>query len=62
MPPFYTKNRNLLYDKILNTEPEMNKNWSKNLRDLFSKLLQKDPEERLKDATLIKQHPWFSLV
>ena len=40
----------------------MNKNWSKNLRDLFSKLLQKDPEQRLKDATQIKQHPWFGLV
>ena len=62
MPPFYTKNRNLLYDKILSTEPEVNKNWSKNLRDLLSKLLQKDPEQRLKDASAIKLHPFFNQV
>lgn len=40
----------------------MNKQWSKNVRDLFSKLLEKDPEERMKHILTIKQHPWFGMV
>jgi hypothetical protein len=43
MPPFYTKSRGQLYELIKSTEPEMNKNWSKNLRDLLGKLLLKNP-------------------
>ena len=62
LPPFYAKNKNHLFDKIKKAEPEMNKNWSKNIRDLFSKLLTKDPEERLKNASEIKSHPWFSHI
>lgn len=44
---------------ILQTEPEYNKNWSKNLRDLLGKLLLKSPEERMKHIPAIKEHPWF---
>jgi serine/threonine protein kinase len=40
----------------------MNKQWSKNLRDLFSKLLNKDPEERMNFSLGIKEHPWFNQV
>jgi serine/threonine protein kinase len=43
LPPFHAKNRGHLYDMIVETEPEYNKNWSKNLRDLLSKLLLKNP-------------------
>ena len=54
MPPFFSKNRNQLADKIKSSQPELNKNWSKNLRDLIPKLLDKNPEERLKYASSIK--------
>ena len=43
LPPFYSKNKGQLYEKIKSSEPEFNKNWSKNLRDLLSKLLNKNP-------------------
>lgn len=62
MPPFYAKNRGQLYDMIVQTEPEYNKNWSKNLRDLLSKLLLKSPEERMKHVPAIKEHPWFAML
>ena len=54
LPPFYAKNRGQLYDMIVETEPEYNKNWSKNLRDLLGKLLLKSPEERMKHVATIK--------
>lgn len=40
----------------------MNKNWSKNIRDLFGKLFEKDPEERMKHVLTIKEHPWFEPI
>jgi serine/threonine protein kinase len=47
---------------IVETEPEYNKNWSKNLRDLLGKLLLKSPEERMKHILTIKEHPWFAML
>ena len=47
---------------IVQTEPEYNKNWSKNLCDLLSKLLLKSPEERMKHVPAIKEHPWFAML
>ena len=44
MPPFMSKHHHQLYTKIKEDEPELNKNWSKNLRDIIPKLLAKDPE------------------
>ena len=38
----------------------MNKMWSNNLKDLLAKLFAKNPVERLKNITTIKEHPWFS--
>jgi serine/threonine protein kinase len=32
----------------------MNKQWSKNVRDLLSKLLEKDPEIRMKNIKTLK--------
>jgi len=37
----------------------MNKNWSKSIRDIFSKLFIKNSEERMKNIPTLKQHPWF---
>jgi hypothetical protein len=38
----------------------MSKMWSSNLKDLFVKLFNKNPEDRLKFIPSIKQHPWFN--
>jgi serine/threonine protein kinase len=35
LPPFYSKNRAELFDKIKNHSPYYSKNWSKHLRDLL---------------------------
>lgn len=43
LPPFYTKNRNDLFEKIKTSEPNYSKQWSKHLRDLFTKLFEKNP-------------------
>ena len=41
LPPFYSKNRSELFDKIKHNEPYLNKNWSNDLKDLFGKLFEK---------------------
>ena len=43
VPPFFTKNRNELFDKIKYSDPFFQKNWSKNVRDLTRMLLTKNP-------------------
>lgn len=48
LPPFYTKNRSELFEKIKTSQPHMSKTWSEQLKDLFKKLFTKDPLERLK--------------
>lgn len=40
----------------------MNKQWSKNIRDLLSQMLEKDLEIRMKHAENIKKHPWFGMI
>ena len=60
IPPFIAKHHHQLYNKIKEDDPELNKNWSKNLKDIILQLLAKDPEVRLKNAEKIKQHPWIN--
>ena len=62
LPPFYSKNRNELYDKIKHAEPFYNKQWSKNVRDLLSLLFTKNPDERMEKIKDIKNHPWFASI
>jgi serine/threonine protein kinase len=59
LPPFYSKNRAELFDKIKNHAPYYSKNWSKHLRELMEKLFEKDPYVRMKFIHEIKSHPWF---
>ena len=63
LPPFYSKDREKLYKNIKYNEPRLDFPFlSDTARDLLSKLLKKDPKERLgsgADADEIKHHPWF---
>ena len=64
IPPFYTKNRTKLYDNIKNKELEIPPGMTADLNDLISRLLVKDPSQRLgsseNDALEIMNHQWFS--
>jgi serine/threonine protein kinase len=60
-PPFYTEDLNQLYQKIKNQNLTFPSSASNEAQDLLSKLLKKDPKERLgaENKQEIKSHPWF---
>ena len=62
IPPFYTNNRQELFERIKYAAPKYPPHLSKNARELLENLLKKDPAKRLgttKDAEDIKAHAWF---
>ena len=64
LPPFYSKDRQKLYENIKYSEPKLDYPFlSPDAIDLCTKLLNKDPLKRLgsgeSDAIEIKEHPWF---
>jgi serum/glucocorticoid-regulated kinase 2 len=65
MPPFYSKKRDELFNKIKNCNPNYYNFMSDDAIDLISKLLVKDPSQRLgsiSDAADIKHHPFFDEI
>lgn len=67
LPPFYSKDREKLYQNIKYAEPKLDYEFlSEEAKDLCSKLLQKDPAKRLgsseADAEEIMMHPWFECI
>jgi serine/threonine protein kinase len=63
-PPFYSKNKEKLFNNIKHSEPKLDFPFlSVNARDICSKLLDKNPQTRLgsspTDAQEIMAHPWF---
>eukprot|EP00347_Sterkiella_histriomuscorum_P004331 403360851 len=65
IPPFYSKKRAEIYDKIKFKNPNFYHYHSATATDLISKLLDKDPSKRLgyqSDAQEIKEHPFFADV
>ncbi len=66
LPPFYTKNRKDLFDKIQKVNIKFPQWFSPELKDLLSKLFVKNPDKRLgggpRGAEDIKEHPWFNMV
>eukprot|EP00736_Rhodelphis_marinus_P010551 Rmarinus@m.18454 len=64
MPPFYSRNVNSVYQKILHGEVRYPNFVSPTAQDLISKLLVRDPSERIgsteDDALAIKEHEFFS--
>lgn len=62
IPPFYTNNRQDLFEKIKFSHPKYPMNLNPLTRNILEGLLQKDPTKRLGskcDADEIKSHPWF---
>ena len=66
MPPFYSKDREKLFNLIKNDQVKFYKYLSKEAVDLLTKLFIKDPEKRLGSGPNglndIKSHPFFSSI
>jgi serum/glucocorticoid-regulated kinase 2 len=65
MPPFYSKKRSEIYERIKTKNPNFYNFHSAMAIDLIAKLLEKDPAKRLgakRDAEEIKEHPFFEDV
>jgi hypothetical protein len=64
LPPFYSRNRDTMFDKIMKADIMYPAFMSDPAKDLLSKLLLRDPTERLgsgeSDADEIKSHPFFA--
>lgn len=71
LPPFYTQNKQKLYEMIRDDDIDFMDNVelkkrkaSPEIRDLISRLLVKDPSKRLgsseRDVEEIKEHPFFA--
>lgn len=63
LPPFYSRNRETMFDKIMKAELTFPQFMSEESQDLLSKLLVRDPNHRLgsgdRDAMAVKEHPFF---
>ena len=61
-PPHYSKNRNEMYNNVLNKPIPMKPHFSSAACDLLSKLLQIDPSKRLSKMQEVKAHPFFGRI
>jgi len=61
-PPFYAKDVQEMYAKILSEPLKFTKHFSKDAKDLISKFLERDPAKRLKDPKKIRSHAFFKTV
>lgn len=64
IPPFYTNNRQELFERIKFAGPKYPSYLSTNAKNLLESLLKKDPAKRLgsKSSDEVKSHPWFNGV
>jgi serum/glucocorticoid-regulated kinase 2 len=66
LPPYYTSDREELFDRIKLSSVKYPSNFSTSVKDLLTGLFQKDPEKRLGSgpdgAKAIRNHPWFASV
>ena len=64
LPPFYSRNRETMFEKIMKADISFPPFMSENAKDLLSKLLIRDPKDRLgsgeRDAAELKEHPFFT--
>ncbi|KAI9138445.1 kinase-like domain-containing protein [Paraphysoderma sedebokerense] len=66
LPPFYSENVNVMYQKILHAEIQFPPVFSEHAKSLIIGLLTRDPSRRLgappHDAAAIKSHPFFANI
>lgn len=63
LPPFYSQNINIMYQKILNGELRFPDTMSPDACSLLEGLLTRDPAKRFgSDFNVIKNHPFFSAL
>lgn len=62
MPPYFSSNRDELFENIKKAQLKLPKALSEEAKNLITHLLKRDPAKRLgssTDAAEIKNHPWF---
>jgi serine/threonine protein kinase len=63
LPPFYSRNRETMFEKIMKADLTFPQMMSDSAKDILSKLLVRDPKDRLgsgdRDAAELKEHPFF---
>eukprot|EP01132_Coremiostelium_polycephalum_P002161 gene2161-2660_t len=59
LPPFYSQDVRTMYNNIINAKLVFTPQFSPESRDFISNLLERDPNKRLKDAKVVKCHPFF---
>ena len=63
LPPFYSRNREIMFEKIMKADLSFPPHVSEKAKDLLSHLLVRDPKQRLgsgdQDAEELKCHPFF---
>merc|ERR1712110_1127756 len=63
LPPFYSQNINIMYQKILNGELRFPETMSPQACSLLEKFLTREPSERLgTDFEAVKSHPFFASI
>lgn len=65
LPPFYSKDRNEMYDKILNQKLRLPHSLSSPCKDILAGLLDKNCTKRLgarNDFADVKDHPFFAQI
>lgn len=66
LPPFYSRNRETMFEKIMKADLTFPPFMSENAKSILSRLLVRDPKMRLgsceRDAAELKEHPFFSDV
>ncbi|KAJ9466096.1 RAC family serine/threonine-protein kinase-like protein [Diplonema papillatum] len=60
LPPFYSEHPNEMYELILNKKLTFPDGMSAGARDLCSKLLERNPENRMQEVEAFKAHPFFA--
>ena len=60
--PFYSDDRNKMYDNIMNSQPKFDNKVSQKLKQFIEGLLNKDPKIRLKFAYNIKKEAVFMKI
>jgi len=59
LPPFYSQDVQVMYQKIMSAKLVIPDNISQSAAQLLRQLLERDPEKRLQDPKDIMSHPYF---